>query len=182
MIFRLIETSNSAEYDVDYLAEAEFPDKNQHFLEDRPPGQIAFNKAILERDNPTRASDVVERPWMSNEAVLSLPAMRNDFDQNRTSEWIVRDQDEGKTEAQRRESQIAYAKSMADQDQPTIVLTPPPEIREPVDRSTFDEKWNKNWLSAQRDAAMRQNERFESNRPQYPEDQQATPEYYGPER
>lgn len=182
MRFRLFETSNSAEYDVDYLAEAEFPDKNQHFLEDRPPGQIAFNKAILERDNPTPASDVVEGPWMSNEAVMSLPAMRDDFDENRSSAWIVQDQDEGKTEAQRRKSQIAYAKSMADQGQPTIVLTPPPEIRDPVDRATFDEKWNQNWLSAQRDAAMEQNERYESNTPDYPEEPQATPEYRGPER
>lgn len=182
MIFRLFETSNSAEYDVDYLAEAEFPDKNQHFLEDRPLGQIAFNKSILERDKPTPASDVVEGPWMSNEAVLSLPAIRNDFDQNRSPERAVDIQDEGKTEAQRREEQIAYAKSMADKDQPTIALTPPPEIRDPVDRATFNEKWNKNWLSAQRDEAMAENERFEKDTPQYPEDQQERQVYLGPER
>ncbi|MGJ8530565.1 MAG: hypothetical protein ACSHYC_00175 [Alphaproteobacteria bacterium] len=182
MIFRLFETSNSAEYDVDYLAEAEFPDKNQHLLEDRPPGQIAFNKAMIERDNPKPTFDVVDGPWMSNEAVLSLPAIRNDFDQNRSPERVAHMQDEDKTEAQRREAQIAYAKSMADQDQPTIALTPPPEIRDPVDRATFNEKWNQNWLSAQRDAAMAQNERFESNTPHYPEDQKITPEYRGPER
>lgn len=182
MIFRFFETSNSAEYDVDYLAEAEFPDKNQHLLEDRPPGQIAFNKAIVDRDNPKPTFDVLDGPWISNEAVMSLPPIRNDFDQNHSSKQVVQMLDDGKTEAQRREAQIAYAKSMADQDQPIIALTPPPDIRDPVDRAAFNEKWNQNWLSAQRDAAMAENDRFESNAPHYPEDQRDVPQYTGPDR
>lgn len=191
MIFRLFQTSHSKQFDVDHSASLEVNDPHQHLFENRPDGQITFNKQIIARDHPKPSNDVVSGPWMSNRAVTSLPNHRHDFLKSTDPVRLKEVEAANLSETQRREetetpqfkgstqSEHALKKErgskMIAQDQPQANLKPPLEISAAVDHETF----NRLWLAEQRDAAMKNNTQVERSEPDYAP---LTPRYAGPER
>jgi len=149
--------------------------KYARYFQYRTPGQRLHNRQVLARDEPKPTSDVVERPWLSNKVVTQLPSVRHEFEQNRDPNRAMPTSPQDKIERQRRDDQAGRNSRMVTQDQPRANLTPPPTIRTPADNQRFEGKW----LAEQRDAAMAQNALSE---PYYPQDQQVTPKYHGPER
>lgn len=107
--------------------------------------------------------DVVNRPWLSNEAMARLPAVRNDFDRNRDPSIKAQLKDLEKTEVQRRDEQTGRGSHMIKKDQPRNTLKPPRHIADPIDASNFQGRW----LKEQRNAAMEKNSRSPQSQHDY---------------
>lgn len=112
-------------------------------------GQRIFNEQLLQQQKPVH-HDIVNAPWMSNEAMAQLPAIRREFDRNRDPMIAKQMSDLGKTESERREEQSGRGSEMVKKDRPMANLNPPKEIAAPMDA----EKFRGRWLSEQRSAAM----------------------------
>lgn len=156
------------------------------------PGHAEFNEMLKQRNNPEQNYDVVNRPWMSEKAQASLPNHQHDFlkisDPVRLRELESRLQTEterrGKSETLHLKQDVFKSpedksnqnSKMVTQDQPEDNLNPPPEMR----NSSDHEKFNRNWLLEQRDAAMRANAEYESSQPEQQEPQ-IEQQYRGPE-
>lgn len=123
--------------------------------------------------------DVLNRPWLSNEAVARLPPIRNDFERNRDPSIKAQLNDLEKTEAQRRDEQTGRGSHMIRSDQPRNTLKPPRHIAAPIDASNFQGQW----LKEQRNAAMERNARIpqQQSKPQ-PDYSQLTKSYTPPGR
>lgn len=117
------------------------------------PSHEAFNERLKARQNPEPRPLDIDGPWMNKDALSRVPNVRREFDLNRDPLIRVQMQDEGKTEAQRRREQMGQmgrGSGMVGQDQPKHNLRPPPDIREDVDRDSFNDRW----MAEQRDAVM----------------------------
>lgn len=114
-------------------------------------GHRIFNEQLLQRQKPAH-HDVVSAPWMSNEAMAQLPAIRREFDRNRDPMIAKQMRDLGKTETERREEQSGRGSAMVKKDRPMANLNPPKEMARPMDAEQFRGRW----LAEQRSAAMAQ--------------------------
>ena len=124
---------------------------NKHLV---PKGQADFNKRF---EQTAPANDVVNGPWLSNEAVTGLPKLRQDFDRSRDPSIAAQLDDLNKSETQRREEQSdAGAKR---KDRPKPELKPPRYAKPSMGSPSPDGRQAEDmWLAAERDIAM-------SNRP-----------------
>ena len=106
------------------------------------------------RFEPTSpASDVVNGPWLSNEAVMRLPNLKRDFDRSRDPSIAAQLDDLNKSETQRREEQSdAGAKR---KDRPKPELKPPQYAPPSLGASLPDQRQAEDmWLTAERDFVM----------------------------
>ena len=100
-----------------------------------------FNAKLAEHRAPKSTHDPVAGPWMKAETLAALPRLRHDFDMNRDPYIRLQLLDQGKTEAERREDQSGRGSAMVKKDKTTLRLSPPEEIRRPVDKQNFEQRW-----------------------------------------
>lgn len=114
------------------------------------PSHADFNK----RFEPTApANDVVNGPWLSNEAVMRLPNLRRDFDRSRDPSIAAQLDDLHKSETERREEQSARHPRAKDQPKPE--LKPPRYAPPSLGASSPDQRQAEDmWLAAERDFVM----------------------------
>ena len=125
-------------------------------------GHRAFNERFLPQANTASMPDVVSAPWLSNEAIEKLPAVRREFDRNRDPFIAAQSHDLTKSEAERREGQTGRGSKMVKQDRPKANLNPPEQTRKAVDNNQFKSRW----LAESRDAAMAQHREAIQSTPQ----------------
>lgn len=111
-----------------------------------------FNKRF---EPGTSSHDVVNAPWLSNEAATGLPQVRREFDRNRDPLIAAQLRDLDKSEAERRGEQDGGGTLKKRQDQPQ------PELKPQYARVTgangphvSGHDSNQSWLKAQREAVM----------------------------
>ncbi|WP_321337327.1 hypothetical protein [uncultured Cohaesibacter sp.] len=107
-------------------------------------GHADFNK----RFEPTApANDIVNGPWLSNEALARLPAARYDFDRNRDPMIAAQLKEAERTKVERVEGQGDSGATSKRKDKPALDLKPPRTMRN-------QGRLEGMWLAAERDLAM----------------------------
>lgn len=134
-----------------------------------------FNERFLPEARASPGRDVVNEPWLSNEAVVRLPPVRREFDQSRDPFIAKQMRDLKRTETERREEQTGRGSAMVKQDQPIASLKPPREIGREADAQRFRARW----LAEQRAVAM---EYHRSDADQGHKQHLPTHKYRSPER
>lgn len=111
-----------------------------------------FNKRF---ELTTPANDVVNGPWLSNEALNGLPNVRKAFDRSRDPTIAIQLDDIGKSEAERRDEQSSNRSNLKQWDQPKLELKPPYPARAQYQAQSPQNTQNDGtWLAKERDAVM----------------------------
>jgi hypothetical protein len=113
----------------------------------QPKGQRLFNERLKPKTHNPNGFDVVNSPWLSNEAVNRLPPVQRDFEQSRDPKAIRPSPASG---TQQWGEQAGRGSAMIKQDQPKPVLKPHNGMAQNIDNKQF----NSRWLAEQRASAM----------------------------
>ena len=118
------------------------------------PSHEEFNRKLEEKRNPTPDIPLMDLsgPWMKPEVLERLPQLRRDFVRSQGQPHPLQDREEIQaTRNNARDEQTGSAGGMAEKDKATPEMRPPKDMRENVDRASF----NSRWLADLRNAVMK---------------------------